>query len=199
MANLKKKNYAFMQQRFKLEEEWKVSMEAKVNALMARMIKVDSMVESMVEIKAMLEKKHGHPKALTYTNPPSTIKKGVVVANDDNAFKEMATMLVPSLATLVPTPPSFKLDHFKLTTTAPLVGIGEEQSLVMNTSPQHLAKGGEEGEKVEMETARSTRLDHLEDSDALDFNVTQKVDPKDLVVIQEQEGNEIDGIYVHVS
>jgi hypothetical protein len=199
MANLKKKNYAFMQQWFKLEEEWKASMEAKVNTLMVGMIKVDSMVESMVEITAMLQKKHGHHKALTYTNPPTTIKKGVVVVNDGNAFKEMATMLLPSLATLVPTPPSFKLDHFKLTTTAPLVGIGEEQSLVMNTSRQHLDEGGEEGEKVEMEKAGSTKLDHLEDSNALDFNVIQEVDPKDLVVIQEQEGNEIDGIYVHVS
>jgi hypothetical protein len=80
-----------------------------------------------------------------------------------------------------------------------LVGIGEEQSLVMNTSRQHLDEGGEEGEKVEMEKAGSTKLDHLEDSNALDFNVIQEVDPKDLVVIQEQEGNEIDGIYVHVS
>jgi hypothetical protein len=32
MGSLKKKNYAFMQQWFKLEEEWKASMEAKVNA-----------------------------------------------------------------------------------------------------------------------------------------------------------------------
>jgi hypothetical protein len=41
-------------------------------------------------------------------------------------------------------------------------------------------------------------LEHLEDSNALDFNVIQEVDPKDVVVVQEQEGNEIDGIYVLV-
>jgi len=109
----------------------------------------------------------------------ASIEKGVATANDGNAFKEMATMLKPSFATLVPTPPSFKLDHSKLATRAPLVGIGEEQNLVMNTSPQHLVEGGEEGEKVEMEKARLARLEHLKDSNALDFNVTQEMDPKD--------------------
>jgi len=48
VGNLNKRNNAFRQQCFKLDEEWKSSMEAKVDALAAGMTKLDSMVESMV-------------------------------------------------------------------------------------------------------------------------------------------------------
>jgi hypothetical protein len=58
-----------------LDEEWKASMEAKVNALVAKMTKVDSTVESMAKIKAMLHKRHKHFEIDTYTNPSSTIDK----------------------------------------------------------------------------------------------------------------------------
>jgi hypothetical protein len=37
-----------------LDVEWKATIEAKVNSLMVGMAKMDSLVEPMVEIKAML-------------------------------------------------------------------------------------------------------------------------------------------------
>jgi hypothetical protein len=55
-----------------LDEEWKASMEAKVDAIITKMTKVDS----MAEIKAMLHKMHGHFEVDTYTNPSTIIDEG---------------------------------------------------------------------------------------------------------------------------
>jgi hypothetical protein len=104
VGNLNKKKSAFMQQCFKLDEEWKTSMEAKVDALVAGMTNVDSMVESMVEINIMLYKKHWHFEVDIYTNPSATTNEGTIAAMARNGifFNEMAITLVPSIATLVP-------------------------------------------------------------------------------------------------
>jgi hypothetical protein len=116
VGNLNKRKSAFKQQCFKLDEEWKASMETKVDALIARMTKVDSMAKSMAKIKAMLHKRHRHFEIDMYTNPSTTTDEGIVTAMARNGknFKEMAITL---LATLVPTPPSLKVNHTKLTTS----------------------------------------------------------------------------------
>jgi hypothetical protein len=82
VGNLNKRKSAFKQQYFKLDEEWKASMKAKV----------DSMVESMVEIKAMLIKRHGHFEVDMYTNPSTTIDEGILatMARNGSFLKEMA-------------------------------------------------------------------------------------------------------------
>jgi hypothetical protein len=77
----------------------------------------------------MLQKRHRHFEIDTYTNPSSTIDEGILAAMARNGifFKEMAIILVPYVATLVPTPPSFKVNHTKPTTSI-LKGIGKEQT-----------------------------------------------------------------------
>jgi hypothetical protein len=86
MGNLNKRNSAFRQQSFKLDKEWKAFMEAKVDALVAGMTKVDSMVEPMVEIKVMLHKRHGDSKIETYTNPSTTTNEGTLAIIARNQF-----------------------------------------------------------------------------------------------------------------
>ncbi|CAM6040129.1 unnamed protein product [Sphagnum compactum] len=110
VGNLNKKKSVFKQQCFKLDEKWKASMEAKVDPLVAGMTKVDSMVESMVEIKVMLHKRHGHSKVDMYIDPSTTTNEGTftAMARIGKNFKEMAITLVPYVATLVPTLPSLK-------------------------------------------------------------------------------------------
>ncbi len=127
MGNLNKKKSAFRQQCFKLDEEQKAFMEAKVDALVTRMTKVDSMVESMVEIKAMLHKRHGHFEVDMYTNLLATINEGTLgaMARNGNFFKEMAITLVPFVAIVVTTPSSLKVNHTKPTTSI-LEGIGKK-------------------------------------------------------------------------
>jgi hypothetical protein len=145
VGNLNKRKNAFMQQFFKLDEEWKASMEAKVDAIVVGMTKVDSMVESMAEIKVMLHKRHGHSKVDTCINLSTTTNEGTLVAMVRNGifFKEMAITLVLSIATLAPTPPSLKVNHTKPTTLI-LEGIGKEQTLVAKNH-KHMDEGVEEG------------------------------------------------------
>jgi hypothetical protein len=104
-------------------------MEAKVDAIVAGLTKVDSMVDSMAEIKVMLHKRHGHFEVDTYTNPSAITDEGIpkIMARSGNFFKEMVITLVPSIATLVPTPPPLKVNHTKPTTSI-LEGIGKKNN-----------------------------------------------------------------------
>ncbi len=81
---MNKRKNAFKQECFKMDEEWKASMEAKVDALVAGMTKVDSIVESMVEIKVMLHKRHGQSKVDMYIDLSATINEGTIVIKKDN-------------------------------------------------------------------------------------------------------------------
>jgi hypothetical protein len=94
-----------------------------VDAIIAKMTKVDS----MAEIKAMLHKMCGHFEVDTYTNPSAIIDEGTptTMARNGIFFMEMAITLVPSITTLVPTPPSLKVNHTKPTTSI-LEGIGKK-------------------------------------------------------------------------
>jgi len=186
-----------------LDEEWKASMEAKVDAIVVGMTKVDSMVESMVEIKVMLHKRHGHSKVETYINLSATTNEGTLVVMVRNGifFKEMAITLVSSIATLVPTPPSLKVNHTKPITLI-LEGIGKEQTLVVKNH-KHMDEGVEEGGPIKKEshnkvTTWSIRLEHMEDSNVLDFNMTHEMHPKDVSLMQEQEIDLDDHFYVPI-
>ncbi len=130
-----KRKSAFKQQCFKLDEEWKAYMEAKV----------DSMAEPMVEIKAMLHKRHGHFEVDTYTDLSTTTIEGTptTMARNGNFFKEMEITLVPFVSTLVLIPPSLKVNHTKLTTSL-IEGIGKEQAFVVRNY-KHMDEGAEEG------------------------------------------------------
>ncbi len=156
-----------------------------MDALVARMTKVDSMAKFMAKIKAMLHKRHRHSEVYMYTNPLATTDEGVLatMARNGNFVKEMAITLMPYLATLVPTPPSFKVNHAKLTISI-LEGIGKEQALVVRNY-KHMDEGAKEGGPIEKEShdkevIGSIKLEHTEDLDALDFNMTQEMHPKDV-------------------
>lgn len=98
--------------------------------------------------------------------------------------------MVPSIATLVPTLPSLKVNHTKPITSI-LERIEKEQTLVVRNY-RHMDEGAEEGGAVEKEShdkeaTWSIGLEHVEDLDVLDFNMTQEMHPKDVSPMQEQE------------
>lgn len=57
-----------------------------MDALVARMTKVDSMVEFMAEIKVILHKRHRHSKINMYTNPLPTTNEGTLIAMARNGI-----------------------------------------------------------------------------------------------------------------
>ncbi len=85
MGNLNKRKSAFKQQCFKLDEEWKAFMEAKV----------DSMVEFMAKIKAMLHKRHRHFEIDTYTYSCNNGKEWNFFQGDGNYFGAICSHLGP--------------------------------------------------------------------------------------------------------
>ncbi len=98
--------------------------------------------------------------------------------------------MVPYVATLVPTPPSFKVNHTKPTTSI-LGGIGKEKTFVVRNY-KHMDEGVEEGGPIEKESHDKEvtwliRMEHMEDLDAFDFSMTREMHPKDVSPMQEQE------------
>jgi len=150
----------------------------------------------------MLHKRHGHSKVDTYINLSATTNEGIlaIMARNGNFFKEMAITLVPYVTTLVPTLPSFKVNHTKPTTSI-LERIGKEQTLVVKNY-KHMDEGVKEGgpvkKKSHNEATWSIRLEHMEDSDVFDFNMTQEMHPKDASLMQEQEIDRDDPFYVPI-
>ncbi|CAM6014341.1 unnamed protein product [Sphagnum balticum] len=98
-----------------LDGEWKAAIGAKVDTLMVGMAKVESMVDSLAEIKVTLLQARQHskhqellPKELVHDTPASTTR----AAQHDptnNVLKEMAIIFMSSVATLFSTPSTIKL------------------------------------------------------------------------------------------
>ncbi|CAK9860951.1 unnamed protein product [Sphagnum jensenii] len=118
-----------------LDGESKATIRAKVDTLMVGMAKVESMVDSLVEFKAMLQarqhSKHQElsPKEVVYDTPMSTTQatQHDLIAN---VLKEMATIFVSFLATLSSTPSTLKL--------SPSLGVNEanQKTRVESTTPK---------------------------------------------------------------
>jgi len=107
-------------------------MEAKVDAIVVGLTKVDS----MAEIKVMLHKKHGHFEVDTYTNPSAITDEGIpkIMARSGNFFKEMVNYfgaIYSHLGPHPPTPPPLKVNHTKPTTSI-LEGIGKKTIVTRN-------------------------------------------------------------------
>jgi hypothetical protein len=144
-----------------LDGEWKAAIGAKVDTLMVGMAKVESMADSLAEIKAVLRarqrSKHQElpPKELVYDTPVSTTQ---AAQHDPTNYvlKEM-----PSVATLFPTPSTVKL-HSSL-------GVNEanQKTRVESTTPKAslcrsvgVTNKGVQGDVVD----QSTDVDVTEDA-----------------------------------
>jgi hypothetical protein len=97
-----------------LDVEWKATIKAKLDSLVARMAKVEPMVDSISEIKAMFQQKQcfKHRKLLPHepmytTTPPSTTQMHHPPF-EPNILKEVAYTLVPPLAKFSSTPSCLK-------------------------------------------------------------------------------------------
>jgi hypothetical protein len=92
-----------------LDADWKITIDNKVDNLVAGMAKVDFMSTSLAEIKAMFQaRQHSKhrvdllPKELVCETPTSTTQAAKQPSS--NILKEMATILMPSMVTFSSTP-----------------------------------------------------------------------------------------------
>ncbi len=86
---------------------WKESLEAKVDALTKGMEDLKRLLVPMVNKHKGRWSERLPLKELEYDQPPLSPTQKLV--RDGNFLKVLATMFVPSIATLKPTPPSLKV------------------------------------------------------------------------------------------
>jgi len=96
----------------------KVTIKAKLDSLVARMAKVEPTVDSINEIKAMLQQKQCSkhrkllPHKLVYTTMPASTTHMYNPPSKFNVLREVAYTLVPTLVKFSSTPPILNLLQF---------------------------------------------------------------------------------------
>jgi hypothetical protein len=85
---------------------WKESLKAKVEGLAKGMEDLKRLLVPMVNKRKRRRNERLPPKELEYDQPPLSPPQKPI--GDGNFLKVLATMFVPNIATLKPTPPSLK-------------------------------------------------------------------------------------------